>query len=230
MYFIKNNIKKLIISSVIILFPIIIGLILWNKIPQIIPIHWNIEGEANGYGHKAFVVFGIPAFLLLVHWICALGTCFDKKNKDQHQKAISIVFWICPIVSIYIATVEYLFVFNFHISVPSLSFSLLGITFIIIGNLLPKIKPNKTLGIKLPWTLKSDENWFATHRFGGKVWVIGGFLFLTMTFIPSQIAVWFLLAMIIAMVLIPVLYSYIYHKNHPKNDSDNFKNNIENYN
>ena len=106
----------------------------------------------------------------------------------------------------------------------------MGITFIIIGNLLPKIKPNRTLGIKLPWTLKSEENWFATHRFGGKLWVVGGFGFLAMTFIPSQIASWLLIAVIAVMVLIPVLYSYIYHKKHPKCVFDNSKDNIENCN
>ncbi|MBQ7292598.1 MAG: SdpI family protein [Clostridia bacterium] len=230
MYFIKNNLKKLIISSMIILCPIIVGLILWNKIPDAVPIHWNFEGEVDNYANKAFAVFGLPAFLLFVHWLCAFFTCFDKKNKTQHPKAINLVFWICPVISLFVAAIEYLFIFGFNISVPSLSFSLLGITFIVIGNLLPKIKPNKTLGIKLPWTVKNEENWFATHRFGGKIWVIGGFLFLIMIFVPSQIAIWLMLAITAAMVLIPTVYSYIYYKNQIKNGSLDQKDDIENRN
>lgn len=230
MYFIKDNLKKLIISSIIILCPIMIGLVLWDRIPEQVPIHWNIEGVPDDYAHKAFAVFALPAFLLGVHWLCSFFTCFDKKNKNQNPKAINLVFWICPIISLFVATIEYLFIFGFNISVPSLSFSLLGITFIVIGNLLPKIKPNKTLGIKLPWTINSEENWFVTHRFGGKIWVIGGFLFLIMIFVPSQIAIWLMLAMTAAMVLIPTVYSYIYYKNQIKNGSLDQKNDIENRN
>jgi uncharacterized membrane protein len=212
MYFIKNNLKKLIISSVIILCPIIVGLILWNKMPEQVPIHWNFEGVPDNYAHKAFAVFAIPAFLLATHWLCSFLTCFDKKNKNQHFKAINIVFWICPVVSLFISAIEYLFVFGVNFSVPMLSLSLVGIAFIVIGNLLPKVKPNKTLGIKLPWTFNSDENWYATHRFGGRVWVIGGLLLLATIFIPTKIAVWIMLVIIAAMVMIPTLYSYLYYK------------------
>ena len=210
MYFIKNNIKKLIISSAIILFPIIVGWILWNKLPQRIPIHWNLEGAADGYGSKTFAVFGIPAFLLFVHWLCAFGTCFDKKNKDQHQKAINIVFWICPVVSLYVSTMVYLFSFGFNISIPSLSFSLLGITFIIIGNLLPKIKPNRTLGIKLPWTLKSEENWNRTHRLAGWVWVFGGIAIVLSGLLELF---WGMIAVLVVMLLVPVIYSIVLYMN-----------------
>lgn len=46
--------------------------------------------------------------------------------------------------------------------------------FIGIGNYMPKLKQNYTIGIKVPWTLNSEENWNMTHRMAGKVYVVAG--------------------------------------------------------
>ena len=61
---IKNNKGKLILTSVVILIPILIGLILWDKLPDKLPTHWNAAGEIDGWSSKAFAVFGLPAILL----------------------------------------------------------------------------------------------------------------------------------------------------------------------
>ena len=102
--FIKTNLKKLIISSVIILCPMLLGIILWDKLPEIIATHWGPSGEADGFGGKAMAVFAIPAFLLAFHWLCMIITSFDKKNTNQNKKAMGIVFWICPLLSLYFST------------------------------------------------------------------------------------------------------------------------------
>jgi uncharacterized membrane protein len=46
--------------------------------------------------------------------------------------------------------------------------------FIGLGNYMPKLKQNYTIGIKVPWTLNSEENWNMTHRMAGKVYVVAG--------------------------------------------------------
>ena len=39
---------------------------------------------------------------------------------------------------------------------------------------MPKLKQNYTIGIKVPWTLNSEENWNMTHRMAGKLYVVAG--------------------------------------------------------
>ena len=79
---IKKNLPKLIITSLVILIPIIIGLILWNKLPEQMPIHWDINGNVDGYSSKTMAVFAMPLFLLLIHWICVFATSADPKKQN----------------------------------------------------------------------------------------------------------------------------------------------------
>ena len=89
----------------------------------------------------------------------------------------------------------------------------LAVLFIIIGNYMPKCKQNFTIGIKIPTTLNSEENWNATHRVAGVVWVICGILLLPLVFLPERFLPFTLIAVIPA-ILIPTIYSIVYDKKH----------------
>ena len=90
----------MVITSVIILLPIVFGLIMWNKLPDEVPIHWNIQGEVDKYTGKAAAVFGMPVFFLALHWISVFLTGVDPKNKNIDGKMQTMVLWICPAVSL----------------------------------------------------------------------------------------------------------------------------------
>ena len=70
---IKKNLKVLIITSIIILLPILAGVFLWDQLPEQIPAHWNASGEVDGWSSKPFTVFGMPLILLAFQWLCVLG-------------------------------------------------------------------------------------------------------------------------------------------------------------
>ena len=91
---------------------------------------------------------------------------------------------------------------------------LIGVVFLIIGIYLPKCKRNYTFGIRVKWTLANEENWNATHRFGGKVWVIGGLIIMLSAFLPDGYTIWVAMAMTAVMALLPVIYSYLYFRKH----------------
>ena len=82
---------------------------------------------------------------------------------------------------------------------------------ILIGNYLPKTKQSYTMGIKLPWTLHSEENWNRTHRMAGFLWVIGGTLMVLISLLHLW-QVWMMLVIITVMVLVPTVYSYLLYK------------------
>lgn len=213
---IKENKNRLVAASIVILLPVIVGLLLWKRLPDPMPTHFNVHNEADGWSSKVFAVFGLPAFLLLVHWVCVLASSYDKYNAGQHHKVFNLVYWICPAVSLLTNGIMYSFALGYTWDIDRIILPLMGVLFIVIGNYLPKCKPNRTIGIKLPWTFASEDNWRATHRFGGKVWVIGGGALLLCMFLPSQVMIWVLLAAILTMVLIPTVYSYLYYRKHEK--------------
>ena len=210
---IKENKNRLILTSVVMLIPMVIGLLLWNRLPEQIPSHWDINGNIDGWSSKAFAVFAIPALLLALHWICVIASSADPKHKNYHPKMLTLVLWICPVIGLVLSTLVYAAALGYALKVEVIMPLLVGLMFIIVGNLLPKCQQTYTMGIKLPWTLASEENWNKTHRFGGKVWVAGGVVTMASAFLGSF---WILCGVLVVMVAVPTMYSYLYYRNHER--------------
>lgn len=208
---IKKNLKTLILTSVITLLPILAGLILWDKLPDEMATHFNAQGVADGFSSKAFSVFALPLFLLAVHWLCTVITSADPKKQNISGKSLKLVLWICPAISILISGIIYASALEVEMNISVIMSVFFGILFVAIGNYLPKCKQNYTMGIKISWTLNSEDNWNYTHRLAGKVWVIGGIIIFLTAFLKQY---WIFPAITVIMVIIPVVCSYIYHKKH----------------
>lgn len=155
----------------------------------------------------------IPVFIFIVHMICVFATIWDKNNKGQSRKVMRMIFWICPFLSLYVTGLNYAVKSGLEFGVDILTFLMIGVLFVAIGNYLPKCKQNYTIGIKVPWVYTSEENWNRTHRLGGKLWVIGGLLLLLSIFIPGEgVKEVVIVTVILAMVVIPVVYSYLFYR------------------
>lgn len=164
----------------------------------------------------------MPIILLVVHLICIWGTSKDKSNGDQNQKVFRMVFWICPIIAVYISGINYLVAEGKYSDIEEISICLFGLTFLIIGNYLPKCKMNATIGIKIPWTYSSEENWNQTHRFGGKVWCICGILMMCTIFLPANAGGAVLISLFVVMIVLPTIYSYLYYRKEKKEGKADF--------
>ena len=207
----KKYKKTLILSTLVLLIPIAVGLLLWNRLPDPMPSHWNIHGEVDSWSSKAFAVFGLPCFMVGIHWLCVLASCADPSRKNYHPKMFKLVLWICPGITLVIHTLVYCTALGATISVNMVMPLLVGFMFIVVGNLLPKCHRSYTMGINLPWTLNSEENSNSTHRFGGKVWVIGGIITMLTAFFGNF---WILIGILLLIVLLPTIYSYTYYRKH----------------
>lgn len=214
---IKKNKTTLILTTIVILIPLFVGLLLWNQLPDEIPTHWDINGQIDGWSSKAFAVFALPVILMVLHWVCVIASHADPKSKDYHPKMIRLVLWICPVLGLLMGSLIYTAALGYQLSVEIIMPLLVGLMFLIIGNLLPKCRQSYTLGIKLPWTLASEENWNKTHRFGGKVWVIGGIITMAMAFIGNF---WVLLGVLVVMVAAPTVYSYRHYRKYEKGTAE----------
>lgn len=114
-----------------------------------------------------------------VTYVIAIAvTFYDNRNRQQSDKVIRMVTWIVPGMTLLYNGIarwidmgvrkEYLLMAILYVGMGSL--------FVIVGNYLPKVKPNRTIGIRVVWALQDEENWNATHRFSGKIWVAAGLL------------------------------------------------------
>lgn len=208
---IRKNKGKLILSSIVILLPTVFGLLFWDRLPDRFATHWGVSGLPDGWSGPNFFLF-MPPLLLALHWLGILFTVKDPKNADQHPKAFNLVVWIVPVLSLMMMGFVYFIALGNAFSALRLMHLIFGLMFLILGNYMPKIRRNSTLGIKISWTLESEENWNATHRFGGKVWTVCGVAMLLSIFLPEGWTMAVLLIALLPAVGLPILYSWNFRK------------------
>ena len=206
---IKKNLKVLIITSIVILLPILAGLLLWNKLPQQLPFHWNAQGQVDGWASKYMAVFGMPGILLALQWLCALATGADPKKQSHSDKILHLVLWIIPVLNLFLSVLTYTAALGTNVRMELVMPIFMGLLFTVIGNYLSKCKQNYTIGIKIVWTLHSEENWNRTHRFAGKLWVICGIAMMLTGFLGSF---WVFFGILLVMIISTFLYSFILYK------------------
>lgn len=207
----KTSLATMFITTGICLAPILAGVLLYNQLPDMIPTHFNFSGEVDGWSSKAMAVFGLPGFVAAVNVLLHIMLRDDPKRANIDGKMKAVAIWTVPVMSVLVSTMTLGAAIGVNLWVERVMPALMGILFILLGNFMPKTKQSYTTGIKLPWTLNSEENWNRTHRLAGFLWVLGGAAFLLVTLLD----VWngIVLGVILGvMVLVPTVYSYILHK------------------
>ena len=214
-YWNKNK-WTLLITSVVILLPILGGVLLWDKLPEQVPFHWNINGEVDNWVSRPVAVFVMPFVLLGIQWLCFFLTRLDPKHKDKSPKLMGLVLWIIPVMNLLLNVIVYLAALDREVNIGVVMPLFFGALFVAIGNYLPKCEPSYTVGMKLPWTLEDEQNWIATHRLAGKLWVASGLLIMPCTLLPPVAAFAVMMGILLVMLIIPTVYSYQYYKKHKK--------------
>ena len=210
--FTKKDWITLAVTTALTLLPIFFGLVVYNRLPEQMPVHWNAAGEVDGYGSKFMAVFGMSALLAAVNVFCQFFTLADPKHGNTEGKVRTLVFWLLPVISIVMNSVVILVGLGKEISVELITPVLVGVILIVIGNYMPKVKQNYTIGIKVPWALNSEENWRRTHRLGGWLFMLCGVVMLFTAIVGTKFFLGIMLCMLIVVALVPVIYSYILYR------------------
>ena len=188
---------------------LLLSLTVFSSLPEQIPAHWNVHGTVDRFAPK-LTVFIFPGIIFLITILFQFmrrtdpnSDNYDKFQREYHRYTfvIGLVFFAVQIMTIAAA-----FRMDFNVN---LIFCLgIGSLFIFIGNLLPKTKHNYFIGIRTPWTLADEQNWFRTHRLAGKIWVLGGLIVALTALAPESFQVPVFLTILAVMVVTPFVYSY----------------------
>ena len=193
--------------------PIILLAIVWNQLPEEVPLHWNFQGEVDRYGSKnslwLLVLFvNIPIYLLLLFLpkISAKKGSMDLMGNKFYRLRLILQLFMSALAMIIILSTGNLTTWSIE--------TMLAICFafflILFGNYMGNIRPNYFVGIRTPWTLENDEVWKQTHHLTGRLWVIGGVLSLgILPFLPANWGLAFTTGFLLISSLGIVVYSYI---------------------
>ena len=206
----KINRKTLILTTLVCLLPIIAGALLYSSLPETVPTHFNFEGEPDGWSSRAFAAFGLPAIMLGMNFVLQFALNADPKRQNMSEALMNIAVWSIPVLSVLCCGMTLAKSLGYDVRFEVVIPVFIGLLFIIIGNYLPKTKQSYTMGIRLPWTLNSEENWNRTHRLAGFLWVLCGILFIAMSFIGWSLPIFLILLAV--MILVPLAYSYLLYR------------------
>ncbi|NBD08351.1 SdpI family protein [Corallococcus silvisoli] len=190
----------------------VMAAVLYNRLPESMPTHWNASGVVDGHASKPWGPFLLPLvmagmFLLLVvvPRISPQGFRVDRfQGVYEGIQAAILAFMFLVTALVMLAGI------GVPVPMDRVLVCATGLLFVVLGNFMGKFTKNFFCGIRTPWTLASDEVWLRTHRLGGRLFVLaGGVSFVSGLLGGGPIP---LLVAIAVAVGVPVLYSYILYR------------------
>jgi uncharacterized membrane protein len=199
--------------------PVVYTEMVWNRMPERVPIKYNLSGEPIIYGSKTELLLILAVMILVnigVYFLLVNIHRIDPKKKYREDN-LSRMRKLAVAVSIFVSAITCFIIYSS--SNPGIKFNskiiviALGLLFTVVGNYLYNIRPNYFAGIRLPWTLENEENWRLTHMLAGKLWFAGGILIAIAGFVlPDNIVLGCTLAVVVILTVIPTIYSYRLYK------------------
>lgn len=201
----KNiNWKILIITSMVCLLPIVLGIIFYQQLPEQMPVHFNINNEADNYASKNFALFGIPIILTALQIFCCVITDWKENKETQRPRFITIIKWFIPILSVVVSTILIEIPLGSTVDVRKSICFVLGILFILTGNYLPKMSYEMANGKFHPMP-KDEKMYRKMVRMLGYTFVISG-VALLVSILFSPICTATVIIVLVVAILVEGLY------------------------
>lgn len=199
--FIKKN-----LLWILTFIPLIEASIALGFLPDIIPIRWGFGGNINTFGSK-YVILSLPIAAIVFLGVYTLRSRLGTATENKY--AVTVTAVIFNVIMCLILIVSFKSNISREFNSIRIVTLFMGITFIIMGNYMPKFKRNGIIGIRTPWTMGSDEVWYETHRIGGKLTVVCGLLMIIISLIFKSLTFVPMLVIVMLEFFILTIYSYI---------------------
>lgn len=172
-----------ILSTLLCFGPMIYGLIMWKKLPEQMPIHFNADGNVDSWGGRWMNVILFPLLMILGNAIVHLSFNIKarKMGENVNSKLLYVFKWFMPVLCYAISFIVYSYSFGAEIDSTKIITTICSILFIIIGNYFPKLEK---------WMLNipvKDENLTWVKRTLGWAFMIAGLVSLIFSFTPAGI-------------------------------------------
>lgn len=190
--------KSLVITCIVCLLPILLGIALWDKLPDSVAIHFNFNNEADNFASKGFAVFGLPVMMAVLQIICCVINDLNAKKHGSRVKFERVTKWIIPVLSIILQIITLGYSLGWNIDIRKSVALIMGIMFILLGNYLPKLDYIKNYDV-------DTEKARKINRFIGYETVIMGVLMLITIFLPPVATVLWLI-LLIPYTIVSALY------------------------
>jgi len=191
------------------------GILLWNRLPDQMASHWNVNDQVDGFMPRFWGVFLLPLITLGLFTLFLVIPAIDplKANIAQFREAFNLFIVLMVGFMLYIHGLSLAWSLGYTgFKMSSAMLPAIGLLFIFIGFMLRQAKRNFFIGIRTPWTLSSDAVWNETHRIGAMLFMASGVLAFLGGFFGGTTAFWMMFAPIIGSTLFLLVYSYVLYQ------------------
>ncbi len=191
------------------------GLLLWNRLPEQMASHWNVNDQVDGYMSKFWGVFMLPLITLGMSALFLVVPSIDplKANIAQFREVFNLFIVLIVAFMIYIHGLT--LAWNLGYTSFKMSGAMLpaiGLLFIFAGFMMRQAKRNFFIGIRTPWTLSSDTVWKETHRVGAVLFMISGVLAFIGGLFGGMTAFWLMFIPVMGSTVFLLVYSYVLYQ------------------
>jgi len=209
----------LVIVLVLLLASTLAGVLLWNRLPEPMASHWDINDQVNGTMPRFWGVFLMPLISLGMFLVFLLIPAIDplKTNIAKFRDVFNLFIAFLMLFMVYVYALS--LAWNLGFTQFKMSASLLpalGLLFILVGFMLRRAKRNFFIGIRTPWTLSSDKVWDETHRVGSILFMASGAAALVGAFFGGGVAFLLILVPLLVSTVFLVIYSYVLYQRETK--------------
>jgi uncharacterized membrane protein len=184
----------------------------YQRLPQTMAVHWDLHGNPNGWMPRAVgAAFG-PVLIFFLGFMLRVVPRIDPRaeNYARFADAYETIVASVLILMLVVHGIMLAVALGYHVSVARIVPAMVGVLFVVIGNMMPLVRPNWWFGIRTPWTLSNDRVWARTHRLAGYTMTAGGvIMILAALALPPAYGVPVLVAVAIAATVGPAVYSYL---------------------
>lgn len=194
---------------------VIAGVVLWNKLPEQMPSHWNANDQVDGYMSKIWGVLLMPLITLGLLTLLLIIPKMDplKANVAKFRETFNLFIVFITVFLLYIHALILLWSLGYtSFKMSAAILPMLGVLFIFIGYLLKKAKRNFFIGIRTPWTLSSEAVWDKTHQLGSILFMLSGAFTILGSFFGGMMALAWMFVPLIGSTLFLVIYSYVLYR------------------
>lgn len=216
------NIKRVTVW-ILALIPLIMTVMLLPSMADRVPAHYGLNGMVDRYDSK-YVMLVFPFIIIAVvilrdvmpRWTQQDDTAQHANMQvlDKMLLPIVVVLSALNMMTLWLAYYQVENIYTTSINVPQLILGGLSGMFVVIGNLLPKTKPNHYVGIRTPWTINYPEVWYKTHRFGGVVMTVWGVIGIAIALLVTTplFAAVAVIGGTLTMISTILIYSYVQYR------------------
>ena len=207
--------------------PVVVTSVVLQFMPDIIPMHHDLEGNTDRWGSKTeSFIFPVIILFITLFWHLLIYV-FEKKSKNantekEQMEAKSSAKVLCVVgisQAIMFGIMHYFILYSSWIQanaggehavidIAKVSCILCGIIFIVLGNFMTKAKRNAVVGVRTVWSMHNDNTWRKSNRFGAICIIITGLLtIITTVFTSGMTGTIFMLIYLLLATIVTVVYS-----------------------